>query len=181
MNVIRLMLTELLLVLPMLIIGAAALAFLNRKKEKHQSCIAVAFLTGTGICMLCFAALVLVGALRGTAFATVYRWYLAAFCLLILLSLTLILFAKVVRSYVIMRLKALRIKSRWPFYAALFLLYLTLAGTYFLHSPLLENRFDLPERLATMEETGLLCGTDPLTGELTGVSFSLESAGKAIL
>lgn len=106
--------------------------------------------------MLLFGVLVLAALLLGESFSLVYKVY-GVSQLVFLVSVILgIAFYKPFRSFVIQKTKLFFAKKNRVKLLAMFAMYLAIALTYFCHRPLLEANFDLPERLSTLEATGVL-------------------------
>ncbi|MBR1692772.1 MAG: hypothetical protein IJ711_08370 [Lachnospiraceae bacterium] len=182
MNMIRMAGALLLLLCGSSMIGMIPAALLCGRKEQDRHCCAGrALLLGTGICMLCFALPVTVACVRGKSFLFVFRLGGSLLALLLALALCLLFFIRRVRRFCMEQLALLRSRKWWISFGILAGLYASLAIICLLHRPLLESRFDLPERLSAMQGTNLMGGINPLTGEMTGVSSGWGTAARSFL
>lgn len=154
----------LLLAVSGIVTGFVPAAFWINRRGQRRGCLGFALLAGTGLHMLCFAILMVAACLRGWSFLTVYRIYGILFWTVLGIALALVFCIRSVRELCLWQLARMRERKWLGSFLFLAGLYVFVAATYLLHRPLLENFYDLPERLSTMQGTNLLSGIDPLTG-----------------
>jgi len=182
MNVVRMAGALALLLFGSMLTGIVPVALFTGSKEKHtKSSMACALLIGTGFWMLCFALLAITACFRGNSFLSVYKTFCIVVIVMCLVSVSLMLCVGRIRRFCVEQFGIMRTKEWRKVFGTAIILYVCVAGTYFLHRPLLSELFDLPERVSTMGQTDLLMGVNALTGELTNVSFSWKEAFRSIL
>lgn len=152
-------------------LGMAVLSFSKQSKERGgRGLLNVAILAGAEISVLLCLISVYVALRIQADFTFLYKVYgMIMFCVTIV-SVLLLAVRKKGREFVQKQIGCLKENGNIRMVLLLGLLYLSVAGTFFLHRPFLEERYDLPERLATMAQSNALAGINPLTGmsQMTG-------------
>lgn len=167
-------LREIILVLLFLVgnsmVGMLFLPLFGRKQENGGGnwILAKALLLGTGCLFAMFACLTFFIICRGGTFGMLYRMFLVVYVLVTVTSVVLLLAVKPLRRFLFVSLLPLKTRDCRKEGYLLLGLFLLIGVTYFIHCPLLESRFDLPERMSTLEAADRFCGVNPLTGEETG-------------
>lgn len=147
------------------VLGMAILSFLKQsKEERDRGSLGDAILCGAGISVLFCLGSVYVVLRKQADFSFLYKIYGLEMLLVTIVSVLLLALRKRGREFVQKQGVFLKEKRNLRIVLMLALLYLLVAGAFFLHRPLLEDRFDLPERLSTMAESNALAGINPLTG-----------------
>lgn len=124
------------------------------------------FLVGTGFLFVLFSVLTLLVIYRGAGFGTLSKLFLFVYLVVLVGTLFLLLVVQRFRFLFVGKVRQLKSRDYWKEQWLWVVLFLVIGVTFFMHRPYLENRFDLPERMSTLEVTGTFAGINPLTGEV---------------
>ena len=150
------------------IVGMLLLAMCGGRQLNHETDrngLAKALLAGTGFLFILFGVLTFFVIFRGAAFAVLSKAFIIIYLCMLVGSVVVLLAVKRFRGFVLAGLKSLKSKAYWKEQCLWITLFLLIAVTFFIHRPYLESRFDLPERMSTLEATGAFSGVNPLTGQ----------------
>lgn len=179
MEVIRLILAAVVLLLYPLLPGSLLGYF--RQKRKAKGLQQNSYLPGVLVYGALFAVLAFVGVYKNISFLWFSRVALLCSVALAVAVAVCLCLLKGYREFAFGRIKRFWRKPgqgdwRRPDKAELSVVfaYLLVAFVYVLRPFPLETGFDTPEQVITLLQTGMLSGTNPLTGEVTGVVPSMK-------
>lgn len=159
-------------------VGTLLLALLKGRKRNNDSNVVSTpktLLAGTGFLFLVFAVLTYLVINREGTFATLYRIFLVSYVGILAGSVLLLFGVKTFRRMILFRFSLLKSKDYWKAKRLWLVLFALMAVTFYVHRPYLESRFDLPERMSTLNNNGMFYGVNPLTGE---TAVELPKAGQ---
>lgn len=150
------------------IVGMALLALCRRTASKNDTKThgyAQYLLAGTGCLFLFFAVLTFGVIYRGAGFYVLSKLFAIGYFGILVCSLVILVAVKSFRIHVFKEVSKLKSKRFWKEQYLWFILFGVIGVTFFMHRPYLESRFDLPERMNTLEAVDTFWGMNPLTGE----------------
>lgn len=151
------------------------------KKSTKNYGLAKDFLAGTFFVFGLFALLTFLVIYKGLSFYTLSKWYAPGYFGILLCSILFLLIVKRFRVSFFKKMSELKSKEYWKEQVLWVILFLLIGVTFFMHRPYLESRFDLPERMSTLEAVGTFSGVNPLTGGGAQVTSALEQWTKGVM
>ena len=139
------------------------------------------FLVGTGFLFVLFAALTFLVIYREGGFHTLNKVFLLCYLVVLICSSAILFMVKSFRVYILQCMSQLKSKMYWKGQSLWLVLFFVIAITFFFHKPYLESRFDLPERMNTLEVVDTFGGINPLTGENGQAQSALEQWKKGVM
>lgn len=137
---------------------------LGKKINMEKKGLARAFLAGTGCVFFSFALLAFLVICKGGTFDSLYKYFFVTYSGILTGSLLLLLLVRRYRGFLFDVLKVFKKRDYRKEQCLWIVLFLIIAVTFYLHRPYLAGEYDLPERMSTLEGTGMFCGVNPLTG-----------------
>ena len=135
------------------------------KRDSVNKGVAWDLLSGTGFLFALFTGLAFVVIDKGAGFPTLRKLFFLGYFGVMACSFVLLFVVKNFRNLLLDRVCQIKSREYWKECGVFVVLFFIIGATFFMHRPYLEDRFDLPERMSTLEAVGTFGGVNPLTGE----------------